>query len=141
MLCAYRPISRAQGESELTHDDRKRKRKKIKESYKKQQQFVANRKKQREALNPALKKQVSEKEALAGIKKNKARFFLARSCHLLRSHCEQNVVMAKTTSSSKDTKSTAFFTKLQEQAQSGAIKPSAPSRKDRFAAQASFLKL
>lgn len=49
--------------------------------------------------------------------------------------------MAKTTSSSKDTKSTAFFTKMQEQAQGGAPKPSAPSGKDRFATQASFLKL
>lgn len=82
---AHRSVSRTKGESELTHDDRKRKRKKIKESYKKQQQFVANRKKQREALNPALKKQVSEKEALAGMKKNKVSFglpVLAALCDL-----------------------------------------------------------
>ena len=127
LACSFRYSHRSQkGSSEMTHEDRKRKRKKIKETHKKKEAEKAHRKRVRDAIDPAGKKQVTEKEALADIKKSK------------------NVVVGKKTTSSKDTKSTTFFTKLQEQVQSGGAgrKPTpVAAQKDRFAAQASFLKL
>lgn len=65
-----------QGESELTHEDRKRKRRKMKESFKKKEKEKEHRKRVREAVEPGTKKAPSEKEVLSTIKKSKVRYWL-----------------------------------------------------------------
>lgn len=120
----------ARGDSELTHEDRKRKRRRIKEQHRKYEEERARRKRIRDGG----KQTATTSEALKSIKGSK------------------QVTVAKPAAPAgagagaapvKHAKSKMFFAKLQQEREGvdGRTAARSPKQRDHFATQASFLKL